>query len=64
MVIASRHLFRQPRCRQIHIPFRRLPRLLLERMKHVNHIRERGDIDYSEGAGTLANPDLANSRAN
>src|SRR5437667_4194132 len=36
---------------------------LLERVKHVNDIRERGDIDYSEGVGTPANPDLANSRA-
>jgi hypothetical protein len=32
----------------------------LESVKHVNRIRECGDIDYPEGAGTLANPDLAN----
>jgi hypothetical protein len=51
---------RNPRRCQIHIPFRRLPRLLLESVKHVNRIRECGDIDYPEGAGTLANPDLAN----
>ena len=31
-------------------------------MKHVDNIRERGDIDYPEGAGRLANPDLTNPR--
>jgi hypothetical protein len=57
-------LFPQPRRRQIHISFRRLPRLLLERVKHIDHIGERGDIDHAEGVGSLANPDLANARAN
>jgi hypothetical protein len=57
-------LFPQSRRRQIHIPFRRLPRLLLERVKHLDQIRERGDINYPEGAGTLANPDLTNPGTN
>jgi hypothetical protein len=57
-------LFPQPRRRQIHISFRRLRRLLLERVKHVDHIGERGHIDHPKGAGSFANPDLANARAN
>jgi hypothetical protein len=56
-------LFPQPRRCQFYVSFRRLPRLLLKCVKHVNRIREGGGIDYPEGPGTIADPDLADPSA-
>jgi hypothetical protein len=56
-------LFSRSQRRQIQISFRRLPRLLLERVQHQDHFCEGGDADYPESSGTLAKPNLADTRA-
>jgi hypothetical protein len=54
----------QPRSRQVNVALRRPLRFLLEGVKDMNRVSQRGDVNQPEGAARVSYSDLANAGAN